>query len=108
MVGTRCLHCCGLGSIAGQGTEIPQAMQLKKKKKPNKPKKAKLKKKKEDEIKSYCSSQGVCLVIKSWGKGQIRYQYLILYPRYSIPLATDCFRHRRVLLSARKRKGGCL
>ena len=26
MVRTRCFHCCGLGSVPGQGTEIPQAM----------------------------------------------------------------------------------
>ena len=38
MVRIQCFHCCGLGSIPGQGTEIPQVVQrgqkkIKKKKK---------------------------------------------------------------------------
>ena len=33
VVRTQCFHCCGPGSIPGQGTQIPQAMQYRKKKK---------------------------------------------------------------------------
>ena len=39
MVRTWRFHCCGLGSIPGQGTKILQAMQLKKQTKKNQPQK---------------------------------------------------------------------